>query len=121
VFEGDVSYVSFPAWDGQHGVMTGQSPMLSAMAIGPVRIELEGGGSRWWLLEGGFAQVQDGALTLLTEAATPADEISIQEVDAELANVGSRLMTAGDALATVERDQQRALAKRSLARSRGGA
>jgi F-type H+-transporting ATPase subunit epsilon len=133
IFDEAVSYVSFPSWDGQHGVMAGQSPMLSALAIGPVRVDLPGGESRWWLLDGGFAQVQsresgqsgpeanECTLTLLTASATAADELSVEEAEKLLAEASGRVTSAGTELAQVERDQQRALAGKALARTHGNA
>ena len=73
VFDEEISYASFPAWDGQQGVMTGQSPLLSRLATGSLRLDIPDKASQWYVVEGGFAQVQDGALTVLTAAATPAD------------------------------------------------
>ena len=119
VFDDEVDYVSFPAWDGQYGVMAGQSPLLSELAIGAVRVDVPGDESRWYLLEGGFAQVHDGALTLLTAAATPAAELSVAEAEAALAEAAARITTIGKGLAAIERDQQRALATRALARAHG--
>ena len=119
VFDDEVSYVSFPAWDGQHGVMTGQSPLLSELGIGAVRIDGPGGESRWYLVEGGFAQVHDGVLTLLTPQATPAGDLSVQDAEAALAEAAARIPTGGKDLAAIERDQQRALATKALARAHG--
>ena len=119
VFDDEVSYVSFPAWDGQHGVMTGQSPLLSELGIGAVRIDLPGSESRWYLVEGGFAQVHDGALTLLTPHATPASDLSVDEAEAALAEAAARIPTGGKDLAAIERDQQRALATKALAGAHG--
>jgi F-type H+-transporting ATPase subunit epsilon len=108
-------YASFPAWDGQQGVMAGQSPLLTRLAIGSLRLDFPEGGSRWYLVEGGFAQVHDNALTLVTDAATPANELSLGEADSELAEANARVTKSGEDRARVERDQQRAMAKRSLA------
>ena len=115
VFDGDVEYASFPAWDGQHGVIPGQSPLLSQDGYGGLRLDLPAGESRWYLLEGGFAQVQDDSLTLLTNRATPADQLSLEEAKAELAEANARVTTHVEDRAPVERDQQRALAKKMLA------
>jgi F-type H+-transporting ATPase subunit epsilon len=119
VFDDEVSYVSFPAWDGQHGVMTGQSPLLSELGIGAVRIDGPDNVSHWYLVEGGFAQMHEGALTLLTPRATPANDLSLQDADAALAEAAARIPTGGKDLAAIERDQQRALATKALARAHG--
>lgn len=115
VFDDEITYASIPAWDGQMGVMMGESPVLIKLGVGSLRLDLPGGGSRWYLLEGGFAQVQDDSLTLLTECATPADELSAEEARAELAEANARVAQSGEDQAKVERDQQRALAKKWLA------
>ncbi len=70
-FEGSATYVSFPAWDGQYGVMAGMAPLLGRLGSGPLHIDADG--SRIEMtLEGGFAHVRDGVLTLLTEHASDA-------------------------------------------------
>ncbi len=79
-----------------------------------------GGKSHWFLVEGGFAQVSEGSLTILTPRASPAGELSLEEAERELVEASARIGAAGKELPAVERDQQRALAKRALARARGG-
>ncbi len=117
VFDDEVTYASFPAWDGQQGVMTGQSPLLSRLGFGSLRLDFPEGGSRWYLLEGGFAQGQKGELTLLTDRATPAERLSLQEAEAELVEATARVTAAGEDCAQVARDHQRALAKKAMAKA----
>ena len=81
VYDGEVEYASFPASDGQHGVIAGQSPVLSRLGYGSLRLDFAEGGSRWYLLEGGVAQVQDGELTLLTSRATAAERLSVETAE----------------------------------------
>lgn len=119
LFDEQATYASFPAWDGQQGVMTGQSPLLTRLGIGSLRVDLaSGGGAKWFLLDGGFAQVQNDVLTLLTEAAIPAESISLQEAQAQLAESNARIASeSGEDRKKVEHDQQLALAKAALART----
>ncbi len=123
VFDDEALYASFPAWDGQQGVMAGQSPLLTRLGFGSLRLDFAEGGSRWYLLEGGFAEVRNETLTLITERATPAEKLSVEEAQAELAEARARVTAGGEDRARVERDQQRALAKSAIARAaaaRGG-
>lgn len=115
VLDDDVTYVSLPAWDGQQGIMAGQSPVLTKLGIGALRLDFPEGGSRWFLIENGFAQVQNDTVTLLTEAATPAETISMSEADAELAEANARVTESSRDREQVERDQQRAMAKKHIA------
>lgn len=116
-----VMYASLPAYDGQLGVISGASPMLTRLGVGPLRVDFPEGGSRWYLIEGGFAQIDDGRLNLLTDRAIPAERLSPGEADALLADARSRLMNPAkdDREAAVEkayRDQQRGYAMKSLSK-----
>lgn len=124
VLDGQVNYASFPAWDGQMGVMPRRAPVLTKLGIGSLRLDFPEGGSRWFLIEGGFAEFHDDQLSILSDAATPAESILLSEAEAELAEASARVVTGATDRAAVERNQQRAMAKVALARahqSRGGA
>ncbi len=113
-FSGDATYVSFPAWDGQYGMMKGISPLLSALAPGKLRIDGEGN-STHYLIEGGFAHIDGDCLTLVTEGATPASELNLDEAKAELAEANARVTSGEKDRLAVERAQKIATAKVALA------
>ncbi len=71
--DGEMTYVNLPAHDGQLGVMANHAPMLVKLGSGPVRLDLAEGASRRYALDGGFAQMRDNKLILLTERATQVD------------------------------------------------
>lgn len=71
-FDGDATYVSFPAWDGQYGVMAGMAPILSRLGDGPLHIQ--GDQERTFHTQGGFAHVRDGVLTILSDEIVDANE-----------------------------------------------
>lgn len=124
VFGGQVTYATLPAWDGQIGVMSGRSPLLTRLGIGSLRLDFPEGGSRWYLIDGGFAQMQGNELTLLTEGATPAETLKAGQADEEYTKASAKVLEPGVDRAQIEREQQRALAKRALANAnhqRGGA
>ncbi len=116
-FQGEATYVSFPAWDGQYGMMRGLSPLLSTLAPGSLRIDSEEGGSRWYLIEGGFAHVDGDGLTLVTEGATPAEHLHLEEAEAELAEANARVASDEKDREKVEREQRIAMARVALAKS----
>ena len=116
-FDGDASYVSFPAWDGQYGMMKGLAPLLSTLAPGTLRIDSHEGVSHWYLIEGGFAHVDDGGLTLVTEGAIPAEQLQLEEAQAELAEAKARIAANEGDRQQVERQQRIASAKVTLAQS----
>jgi F-type H+-transporting ATPase subunit epsilon len=120
MLDDDVLYASIPAWDGQMGIMWHQSPMLTKMGIGSLRLDFPEGGSRWYLIEEGFAQMQNDVLTLLAQSATPAEQITKQEAQAELAEANARVVQHAEDREQVERDQKRAIAKKVLAEQVAG-
>jgi F-type H+-transporting ATPase subunit epsilon len=104
--------------------MAGRSPLLTRLGIGSLRLDFPEGGSRWYLIDGGFAQMQGNELTLLTEGATPAETLKAGQADEEYNKASARDSEPGVNRTEVERAQQRALAKRALANAntqRGGA
>jgi len=69
IFEGDADSVVVPAWDGQLGVMRGHAPLLVLLGEGEMRIT-NGGVDQSFKISGGFMQVVDDVVTVLSERAS---------------------------------------------------
>ena len=69
IFEGEADQVIVPAWDGQLGVLRGHAPMLVLLGEGEMRIS-GGGGEQRFHVSGGFLQVADDVVTVLSEHAS---------------------------------------------------
>ena len=82
-FDGEVTYASFPAWDGQYGVMAGMSPLLDRLGIGPLRLETPNG-TEWFAVEEGFAHVRDNTLTILSESVYSVHDLSVNALQQDL-------------------------------------
>lgn len=117
VLDDEVTYASFPAWDGQMGIMPGRSPLLTRLGVGALRLQYPDGNSREFLIDSGFAQVQAGGLTLLTERSVAADAIDVAAAQTELADANTRVTRPRENQERVQHDQQLALAKIALGRS----
>ena len=72
-----VVYASIPAWDGQIGVAPMRAPLLVKMDDGPLRLDGAGGKAQWFFVAGGFGQMNDNRLTLLTDEAIGIDQMMI--------------------------------------------
>jgi F-type H+-transporting ATPase subunit epsilon len=107
-----------PAWDGKIGILTDRAPLLVKLGLGPLRIDLAGGRSRTFLIDGGIAQMKDNRLTILTNEATAAEDIDAEVARAELTAAESK--TPADAKAREERTHQmsRARFKQELAKKK---
>ncbi|HZF13858.1 MAG TPA: ATP synthase F1 subunit epsilon [Thermoanaerobaculia bacterium] len=77
VLEADATFVAFPAHDGEVGILPGRAPLLFKMGIGLLRVEKPAadGGEERFFVDGGFAQMVENRLTLLTEQAKRLSEI----------------------------------------------
>ena len=68
VFEGRASQVIVPAWDGQLGVLPDHAPIIVLLGGGELRIDGEGG-QQLFDVTGGFMQVVENRVTILSESA----------------------------------------------------
>jgi F-type H+-transporting ATPase subunit epsilon len=71
LFDGEATQVVAPAYDGEVGILTGHAPMMALLGRGVLRVS-EGGGERRFTVEGGFLQVVDNHVRVVTEKATTA-------------------------------------------------
>jgi F-type H+-transporting ATPase subunit epsilon len=69
LFEGDAESVVAPAFDGEVGILTGHAPMVTLLGRGELRIG--GGAAGRFQVEGGFLQVADNLVRIVTERAAP--------------------------------------------------
>lgn len=120
VFDEPVVYASIPGWDGQVGVMHDRAPLLVKLGDGPLRLDLPGSGgaagkSSWFYVAGGFGQMKDNQLTLLTSKATAASAISAEEAKAALKEAEAYVPHTEEEFAKKERDLRRARAMLTVA------
>lgn len=68
LYEGTTDSIVAPAFDGQVGILTGHAPMMTLLGKGVLRLS-EGAGARTFSVEGGFLQVADNVVRVVTERA----------------------------------------------------
>ena len=71
VYEGDADQVVAPAYNGSLGILRGHAPLMALLGTGTLRIE-HGGKSTSYTVSGGFLQVVDNTVTVLSERASQA-------------------------------------------------
>jgi F-type H+-transporting ATPase subunit epsilon len=84
VLETEATFVAFPAHDGEVGILKDRAPLLYKMGIGELRVESPAG-NHVLFVAGGFAQMVENRLSLLTEQAKRIDEIDPAAADRALA------------------------------------
>ena len=73
LFEGEADSVVAPAYDGEVGILTQHAPMLTLLGRGELRVG-SGASARRFAVEGGFLQVADDHVRVVTERATAVTE-----------------------------------------------
>jgi F-type H+-transporting ATPase subunit epsilon len=86
-FDGEASAVTLPAFDGEWGVLPRHAPLVAALATGCLRVTRPDGSGAAFAVRGGFAQVRDNVLTVLTPECAGPGELDAAAVDAELARL----------------------------------
>jgi F-type H+-transporting ATPase subunit epsilon len=70
LFEGETNSVVAPAYDGEVGILTGHAPLMALLGNGELRLGERSGPN--FTVSGGFMQVLNDSVRVVTEKATPA-------------------------------------------------
>lgn len=76
-WEGEVTSLVAPAFDGQLGVLPGHAPLLAQLTPGIVQIRA-GEETRLLAVSGGYVEVYGGRVSLFAETAELAEEIDAE-------------------------------------------
>ena len=68
LYEGEAESIVAPAFDGQVGILTNHAPMLTLLGTGELRLKASGG-ERKFTVSGGFLEVADNRVRVVTERA----------------------------------------------------
>src|SRR5829696_6385548 len=85
LFSGDVDAVILPGTEGEMTVLEGHAPVLTGLKTGFLVITDHPGAGRRILVRGGFAEINQRGVTVLAERALPAEEITQEILDHEIA------------------------------------
>ncbi len=84
VLEAEARFAALPAHDGEIGILRDRAPLLVKLDVGRLRIETAD--ERHILyVDGGFAEMVDNRLTILSEEARRPDQLERQTAEAKLA------------------------------------
>ncbi|HEY7154063.1 MAG TPA: ATP synthase F1 subunit epsilon [Gemmataceae bacterium] len=67
-------FVAVPMFDGELGVLPGRAPLIGRLGYGELRMR-RGTQTRRFFVDGGFVQVRDNTVTVLTSRAMRAEDI----------------------------------------------
>jgi F-type H+-transporting ATPase subunit epsilon len=77
LFDGDAEMVTMRSGGGDIAFLAGHEPYVSTVEIGVVRIDVAEGQSERFAAHGGFVEVNEGTVTVLSGIAERPDEIDV--------------------------------------------
>ncbi len=118
VLESRASEVRVPGALGELGVLPGHTPLLTSLGTGEVSW-IDGDTTERLVVQGGFAEIQPDAVTVLASIAETVDEIDVETARTTLAEAQEKLKTV-DADDFDEVDNQVRLAEARISAAAGG-
>jgi F-type H+-transporting ATPase subunit epsilon len=112
VFDGPADFAVVPAHDGEIGILPGRAPLLARLGAGLLRLTKPGGGKENWFIAGGFVQVLDNKVIVLTQRAIRPDQIDRGRANEQLA--AARAMPVPDEIAFKRKTAAEASARAQL-------
>ena len=76
--EEKTDFIALPLFDGEIGIAAGHSPMIGRLGYGEMRLKTAEGVSSYYL-DGGFVQVADNVVSVLTNRAIASDQVDSDE------------------------------------------
>ena len=84
-----VEALRFPLYDGQIGILPSRAPLVGRLGSGELRITTAKGVSSYFI-DGGFVQVKENVVSLLTDNAQLASTLDPRQAEDELQSVQHR-------------------------------
>lgn len=78
-----VDSVVLPMYDGELGIQRGRAPLIGRLGYGEMRLQ-SAGQTQSFFIDGGFAQVENDIVSVLTARALPAETLSVEAARGEL-------------------------------------
>jgi F-type H+-transporting ATPase subunit epsilon len=110
VWEGEATIVLTRTAAGDIGVLSNHAPILSVVVPGTVEIRTPDGDQHVFAVDTGFISVAMNHVSILTEYAEPADEIDVNQAQADLDDARNAGEDDGDQTAKIARAEARLLA-----------
>lgn len=89
VLDTTATFVALPLYDGELGIAPRHSPMIGRLGYGELRLVSAGKTDRYYV-DGGFVQVADDIVSVLTNRSAPAAGVDAETAAVQLAEALAR-------------------------------
>jgi F-type H+-transporting ATPase subunit epsilon len=105
VLDESADFVVVPLYDGELGIAYNRQPLIGRLGFGELRIT-QGSQTKKYYVDGGFVQIRDNVVTVLTSKAILAKDIKVADAQAVLHS--TKVETTPEGRETQIKAQQRA-------------
>lgn len=110
VLDEPTDFVALPLYDGEIGFARARAPMIGRLGYGELRLVSDHTTKRFYV-DGGFVQVADDVVSVLTSRAVPAADLDAAVAAEHLAEARKRKANSDESFAHRDRHEQRARAQ----------
>ncbi len=107
-------FVTVPLFDGEKGIGGNHAPLIGRLGFGELRYRTAGESSKYYV-DGGFVQVQDNVVSVLTNRAMPLEDLDAESAEEQLKTALTRKPSNPEELALRDRLVSQARAQKRLA------
>jgi F-type H+-transporting ATPase subunit epsilon len=115
LFDKPADFVALTLFDGEVGIAQGHTPMIARLGCGEMRIRRETQTDSYYI-EGGFVEVLNDVVSVLTHRAVPAEKIDEAVVREQLYSAQSQTAASPEAVAVRDRAVEQSRAQLRVAR-----
>lgn len=117
VLDETADFVTVPLYDGELGIGGSHSPLIGRLGFGELRLRQGPKVTRLYV-DGGFVQVQDNVVSVLTNRAIPAESLDAASAEKQLAEARAKSAPSAEHLAIRDRAVAQARGQLRVARRR---
>ena len=110
VLDEAADFVALPLFDGEIGIAPSHSPLIGRLGYGELRL-MNGGKPQRFYVDGGFVQVADNVVSVLTNHALPAASIDGKAAAEQLTEARQRKANTPELLEIRDRLERQAAPK----------
>ena len=97
ILDVEAAFVALPLYDGEIGIGENHTPLVGRLGYGELRINSDKETTSY-CVEGGFVEVMNNTVSLLTNWAVPSDSLDLDESRTELESALQKAATTEDQL-----------------------
>jgi F-type H+-transporting ATPase subunit epsilon len=102
VVDTPADFVALPLYDGEAGIAPGRAPLIGRLGYGELRLRVGKAITRYYV-DGGFVQVADNTVSVLTNRAIPAEALDSSTAAEQLRTALTRRAAGREEMAIRDR------------------